>query len=222
MKSKILGLAAVMVLTGLSPAQAASISPLSYDMNNGDGQASGGSYNYWDGSYTGSGATSVDHAPLSGGTGDLTDGIVANDFWYAVENVAGTGPYVGWNGAAQGDTSIQFNFSGTQTISQIRIHIDNSMVGGVYQPLEYLVNGNAWSFAPLADGTIGWITLTGAAVTGTSLSLMLVHQQSYDWIFASEVQLDGTSGTSVPEPGTFALLGLGLAGLGLARRRKAA
>jgi hypothetical protein len=220
MKSKILGVLAVVLLAGLSPARAASIAPVSYDMNNGHGQASSGSFNYWDRSYTGSGATTTDDAPLSGGKGDLTDGIAASDSWYNVENGGGTGPYVGWYGVKRLNPSIQFNFADTPTINQIRVHIDNSGAGAVNRPLAFLVNGNAWSFTPLSSGTFGWITLTGAAVTGNSLSLRLIHQDPSHWIFVSEVQFDGTPGTSVTEPGTLALLGLGLAGLGLSRRRK--
>ena len=51
-----------MVLTGaflafgLAPAQAAPISPSSYDMLNGNGRASAGTFNYWDLSYNGSGS----------------------------------------------------------------------------------------------------------------------------------------------------------------------
>src|ERR1017187_3056385 len=38
-------------------AQSATLTVSSYDMPNGDGHAQGGTYNYWDGTYTGSGAT---------------------------------------------------------------------------------------------------------------------------------------------------------------------
>ena len=51
----------------------------SYEMPNGGGDASGGTYNYWDGSYSGSGSTTTDAAALSGGLGDLTDGIIATE-----------------------------------------------------------------------------------------------------------------------------------------------
>src|SRR5438067_2130557 len=72
------------------------LTPISYDMPNGFGRASGGMYNYWDKQYTGTGSTMTDGALLTGGLGDLTDGVIAGGHWYDVENIQGTGPYVGW------------------------------------------------------------------------------------------------------------------------------
>ena len=206
------------------PAAASGIPVASYDMNNGGGQASGGSFNYWDRFYNGTGATTTDGAPLSGGVGDLTDGIVPTNFWFTVENLAGTGPYVGWYSAMprQSNPVVQFNFSLEWTVEQIRVHVDNSLSGGVVQPLAYLVNGNAWAFTPLSQGTFGWITLTGAPVTGSSLSLTFLNQTFPHWIFVSEVELSGTHGDPIPEPASGALLLLGLGLLGGAARRRAA
>ena len=48
---------AAMTLALALPASASSVFSSGYDMPNGDGTASGGSYNYWDKFYTGSGAT---------------------------------------------------------------------------------------------------------------------------------------------------------------------
>lgn len=49
-----------------APTLAAPIAPPSYSMPNGDGQASGGSYNYWDRLWTGLSSTTTDGAAPSG------------------------------------------------------------------------------------------------------------------------------------------------------------
>ena len=103
-------------------ANAAAISPISYDMLNGNGQAIGGSFNYWDKNYTGSGNTTQDNAPLSGGLGDLTDGVIATDNWLNVENVTGEGPYVGWLSL---DPTITFNFANIVNIDSVTIYVDD-------------------------------------------------------------------------------------------------
>ena len=80
-------------------AAAAHADPLtvsSYDMPNGDGQAAGGTYNYWDATYNGSGHRHHDGSFLSGGTGALTDGVIATQPWDVVSNSQGTGEYVGF------------------------------------------------------------------------------------------------------------------------------
>ena len=164
-----------------------------YNMPNGHGQANNGMYNYWDLAYDGAGARTTDDAPLSNGTGDLTDGRAADDYWRNVENDEGSGPWVGWQSDLRMNPTIQFNFVDSPTINEIRLHIDNSDVGSVYQPAQYFVNGVPWSFSPLAYGTIGWVTLTGPPVTGNQLTLTLANHDFYHWIFVSEIEFDGTT-----------------------------
>jgi len=199
-------------------AMAAPISPVSYDMRNGDGRASGGSFNYWDRNYNGTGATTIDAAPLTGGLGDLTDGVVAGDLWFNLENAAGTGPYVGWYKLRGADPAVVFNFAGAPMVDQIEIHVDNSNFGGVFAFTGVRIDGTLYTPAVPADGTHGWVTLSGLGLTGSQHSIQFLHESFNSWIFISEVRFSGTPSGSVPEPATLCLLGLGLLA-GVAARR---
>jgi hypothetical protein len=59
-------------------------------MLNGEG---GPGNPYWDDTYNGAGSTTTDLAPLSGGLGQLTDGIIPTENFNLVEP---NGPYVAW------------------------------------------------------------------------------------------------------------------------------
>jgi hypothetical protein len=203
-----------------TPAAATQVFSTSYDTPNGDGVAHSGSFNYWDKFYTGAGATTTDGAPLSGGHGDLTDGVVASDFWFNVENNAGEGPYVGWRGdLGVHDPLITFHFAGDPTIDTILIHLDNSLVGGVGTPSQILVDGVSQAFVGPAAGTIGTVTLGGLNLTGASHTLQFVQDPTFVWTFVSEVSFFGGSG-GVPEPHAWALMILGFGAAGAMVRRK--
>lgn len=182
----------------------------SYDMNNGHGQASSGSYNYWDRAYSGAGSTTTDNALLSGGKGDLTDGLITLDNWYNVENAAGTGPYVGWRyEVLPGGPDITFHFASSVSISGIRIHADDSAgAGGVSLPSSVSFNGGTPILVTDPDpGTApSWLEFAGLSLSGNSVQVRLGYGNS--WVFVDEVQFIG----SVPEPETYAMM---LAGLGL-------
>lgn len=210
-------LAGLLSLAFAVPASAARIAPTSYDIPNGSGTASGGSYNYWDAGYGGSGNKTTDGAPLTGGLGDLTDGVVTTQNWNAVENVTGTGPYVGWNANVTPDLTLTFNFGAAVDIDTVRIHVDESQVGGVNLPTTLALSWESGGTQTLnfnieddtADVAPSWLEIGGLGITGVnSLKISLGYGDL--WVFADEVEFYDAA--PIPEPGSVALM---LAGLGL-------
>lgn len=214
-------LAATLAATLLSAASAhaALLNVTSYDMPNGDGNASGGSFNYWDRNYTGLGSTTTDHAPLSGGLGKLTDGAFETNPWYTTSNLAGTGSFVGWRTDVTGIPTITFHFAGTPTVNALNLYVDNSGVGGVIAPATVLINGNPFGFSVSnISSSAQLLTVSGLSFTGSSITVT-PQPGALPWIFISEAQFNGVA-SAVPEPSTWAMMLFGFAGLGMVASRK--
>lgn len=216
--TKLLSLATAVTL-GLSGVRAAPITVASYDMLNGQGTAIGATYDYWDDSYNGTGSTTTDLASLTGGTGDLTDGIISTNNFYVTEPPAGPGPYVGWFTI---DPLISFYFGGIVTINSVTLHLDDSNgigTGQVNPPSSVTIGGTNYAITDPTSGDPLAFTVSGLGLTVSSLDIQLFRQSSR-WVFLSEVQFDdGLVSSIIPEPDSLALFGAGLFGLGVLRRR---
>ena len=181
-------------------------------MPNGDGQLNGGEFNYWDATYNGSGATTTDSAPLSGGLGVLTDGFVSPDPWNSVSNLSGTGPYVGWQWRNNGDPTIAFNFAGPVRVNTISLAVDNTQIGGVFAPVALTIDGTTYTPTVTAiSATSEWLTVSGLLLAGSTLTVTPDHDPhgASMWMFVSEAQF---TGGAVPEPSTWAMMLLALPG----------
>src|SRR5438045_3640992 len=97
-KSTLTGALFAILAAGISPASAGIVVlPVSsYDMPNGYGTHVQGDFNYWDATYSGAGNKTTDGAPLSGGKGALTNGVISTQRFDFVSDQLGTGQYVGW------------------------------------------------------------------------------------------------------------------------------
>ncbi|OWV34278.1 hypothetical protein B5C34_12970 [Pacificimonas flava] len=203
----------------LAPAAASLIPVASYDMLNGGS----GTYNYWDDSYDGAGSRTTDYAALTGGTGQLTDGIIASAPYSVVEPAAGPGPYVGWRYNVFGGPYIYpvitFSFAGDYSFDQAVIHFDDADgQGGVdhIQRVDVAQRGVQSFGDPAGSGptSIG-VDLTG--LSGNVVSLQLVGADQ--WQFVSEIEFFGSS-LAVPAPGALGLVGLGTFAAASLRRRR--
>lgn len=216
--------AAAATLMGAAVADATPLVPFAvsqYAMPNGSGQASGGTFNYWDLFYDGVGSTNVDGAFLEFGRGDLTDDLVAPATWNLTENDSGTGPYVGWLSAVTPDPTVFFNIFVTANettfwLKEIHVHMDNSGLGGVRAPSAILVNGKEVDFVAPTLGTAGWVTLAGLGGNAGENGVSLQFRHLDQWVFVSEVRLFGL----VPEPASWLMFIAGFGLVGTALRRK--
>ena len=203
--------ALVFCLATASLAQAAQVMPINYDMLNGNT----GSYNYWDESYSGAGCLTCDNAPLTGGLGDLTDGIAAPDNWFVVEAPQGPGPYVGWTL----EPLITFKFAAPHDFDRVRVHFDDANgAGGVSAPRGVVINGIAYPMTDPIGSAPFWAVFDVNALAPTN-TLQITVQRGNLWVFASEVEFY-TAGNEVPEPATLLLVGLGLSAIARRRRRE--
>jgi hypothetical protein len=110
------------VCLGSTAASAGLVAVSSYEMNNGNGTYSLGTYNYLDGAYVGTSpaANSItEQAPLTGGTGVLTNGVVPT-----TDYTQGPQQYVGWKYT---DPVLNFFLTPGSQVNQISLYFANPL-----------------------------------------------------------------------------------------------
>ena len=201
MKKRFLG-----IVFGLcaSVAQAAPIVPLSYTATAGEGQAQGGTFNYFDDT-----------------SRQLIDGVRGVNDWTANLGNGNAYEWVGWRVA---NPSFTFNFGSVVSISSMTIGLNRTEGAGIFTAITgsagsnpIMIPGNTFT-----DGTRSDLLFIFAnPVVGSTFQLSLTDGNTGRWIFIDEITFDDGRPTSViPLPGTFALMFPALALIGVFARRR--
>ena len=138
-----------------------------------------------------------DYDPLSGATGDLTDGVIPTVF-FNDNGQASSNPYVGWNFDVfdnDGFLPITFVFSESQTITSLKVSVDNTGgQSGITAPTNVIIGGETYPFPTSASNPYtAEIQLNSpiAVAAGTDLDVKITKGSTV-FIFISEIQFFGT------------------------------
>ncbi len=208
------------MLTGIAPLCATPLSPLYYNMPNGQT----GGFSYRDDSYTCAGIIAcsptgnagTDNAPLSGGSGKLSDGVAATLNWFATPSL-----YVGWSI----DPLIEFYFAPGTAVSSVTVFFDDANGdGGVSLPGSVTFGNGTDTLVlgvtdPPGSAPVSFTFDVSSLGVGTYLSVTPSRQTG--WLFISEVSFDGEENAPVPEPESWLMVTAGLwKSLRVLRRRQ--
>ncbi|MFM7075649.1 MAG: ELWxxDGT repeat protein [Planctomycetaceae bacterium] len=167
--------------------------PVAYSMPQGDS----GSFQYWDDGYSGSGGQG-DSAPLSGGLGQLTDGIVGADDWAADLGNGNAREWVGW---VEKNPDIIFDLGVMRRVTGVRVHANSAGYGGVglfaAVTVSYSDDGVTWSAASRhvtsaaerADTRARFHEVGGE---GVGRFARVSIERDAPWIFVSEIEFTAT------------------------------
>lgn len=185
----------------LVSAYAANIPVSSYSMNNG----AAGSYDYRDFTYVPcNGVCDVTNAPLSGGTGKLTDGVLPSTDW---DQEGYMTQWVGWD-IYQGGTNptVTFNFGSTANVRSVTIWVDSTAGNGMeFLPESVTIAGQNFLIPPdYIDGPRAYTF--DVNITSDNVPIQFFQTPGYNWIMVGEVSFND----AVPEPATLSLAGAGL------------
>ena len=201
------------VIFGISAAHAASVNVVSYDVINGYR----GGFDYFDDTYDGTGDNTLPARQLRGGTGDLTDGVIAQTGWRAAESPAGPGPYVGW---LRPFIDIQFNFGTDVELASMTGWYDDSEGDGGVDHIRAVdvTDLGRFLYDDPAGSTFASLTIDLTGVNRSTVDIRLWG--SNPWIFVSEVEFESVDAAPVPVPAAAFLLAPAIPLL-MRRRKKA-
>ncbi len=161
------------------------VAPVSYDMQNGQT----GTYSYFDDIYDGNGDNTQPLAWLTGGLGELTDGVIATQHWNT-----NNAPYVGWSSL---DPTITFHFAQSVNIESVVLHMDDSSGGGgVHVPTDVRITMGDTTITfpctdPPGDATVA-IACDELGMSGETMEIVISDYSSGGYMMLSEVEFFGT------------------------------